>query len=854
MSGRRLPLAACLVDLDALEVVREGGRLALTPLEAKLLEHLAAQAGRVVPREELLVEVWGYRPGVKSRAVDNTVSRLRTKIEVDATAPASLLSAQGAGYRLVLAAAAPARPRAPGLAPPPALVGRDVLLAELLAALRPPGAWLTLHGPGGAGKTSLALAVAHALPEAAEVVWVDATGLTRAEEVLAALLAALGLPKEGGWAQAREAVGAREALVVLDNLDDVAPELAADLPGALGRGRWLGTSRVPVGPEQVVPVAGLAEADALLLYTRLAAGAPADALPELLSRLDHLPLAIHLAAARAAVLPPRRLLERLDRDLLRGGAGRHSSLWATIRSSLDPLSPPLRAALERLAALPGPFDLDLAEAAGVEPEELEELVRRALLVADPPTDGAGVFRMFDQVRACVAAEAPPPSPEAAPWRGLRRLWLARAVRWEQALGGPGEAELRPRLARERAVLAATVAHTPDPDEACRLALLLDHSFAATGPVRERLTRLDALTPTEPALRTAAGLRRAQALADVGRTEEALALARDLHTDGGGVEAALLAHRLAASTGRFDEAEALLDAAGPSTDPRCAAERADWLRRRGRAAEARAAYLAVLPVLVAAGPSRREAELRVGLSQVTTGPAELPAAAVHLDRAAEIFRQLGDRRGEQAARTSLGLLRFRMADWEGARAALRAAAEGARTLGQVGPAAVVLSHLGMVAVAEGRAAEAERLFAEALSAHETAGRAGQAGLCLANLAAQRMAQGRLAEAAALYEEAVARLAGHVSERALDGVRAHAAIAALRLGRPAPPLTATGDPYALAAFEVARLWGLARGDRAARAEARAGAAALRRGAPHWEPWVGHFVGALLAPLDEELARRG
>ncbi len=99
MGGVKLVLSAVVVDLDHCRV--EGGA-ALTGKEVELLRYLADRPGQVVSREELLEQVWGYRPGVVSRTIDTTVRRLRKKIERDPRKPEALHTMVGEGYRLVL--------------------------------------------------------------------------------------------------------------------------------------------------------------------------------------------------------------------------------------------------------------------------------------------------------------------------------------------------------------------------------------------------------------------------------------------------------------------------------------------------------------------------------------------------------------------------------------------------------------------------------------------------------------------------------------------------------------------------------------------------------------------------------
>jgi DNA-binding response OmpR family regulator/predicted ATPase len=114
-----LALEACVVDLVRGEISREGQHKRLTSHEAALLRYLADRPGMVVSREELLREVWGYQTAVRSRTTDDTMWRLRQKVEADPKNPRHLLTAHGGGYRFVgalaeaPAALPPAQPRVP---------------------------------------------------------------------------------------------------------------------------------------------------------------------------------------------------------------------------------------------------------------------------------------------------------------------------------------------------------------------------------------------------------------------------------------------------------------------------------------------------------------------------------------------------------------------------------------------------------------------------------------------------------------------------------------------------------------------------------------------------------------------
>jgi two-component system, OmpR family, alkaline phosphatase synthesis response regulator PhoP len=109
ISHEVLILGDTRIDFTSMEAIRSGKTVTLTAQEFKLLKYLAASVGRVVSREELLNEVWGYQNYPTTRTVDNHILRLRQKLEPDSAAPRFLLTMHGAGYKLVLEAKAGTR-------------------------------------------------------------------------------------------------------------------------------------------------------------------------------------------------------------------------------------------------------------------------------------------------------------------------------------------------------------------------------------------------------------------------------------------------------------------------------------------------------------------------------------------------------------------------------------------------------------------------------------------------------------------------------------------------------------------------------------------------------------------------
>ena len=333
--------------------------------------------------------------GKRRRPYPHTVPALAEGLGLSARERAALVEAQGLAAPKTASALPPLpRRRAP-------LVGREEDVRTMVALLQTgEERLLTLTGPGGVGKTSLALAVAGAAADAfaGDVAFVPLAAIADPALVASEVASALGFQTTGQQtpdATVRGALRSRRLLLVLDNLEHLpgvalwVAELLAACPGVT----VLATSRAPLRlqDEREVVVAPLAlpataalpkpaelcAVPAVRLFVERAA-APAFALTEenaaavttICRRLDGLPLAIELAAARVKVLSPAELLTRLDRmlPLLTGGpqdrSARLQSMSAAIAWSYDLLDPDERALFRRLAVFPDSFTLEAAEAVG----------------------------------------------------------------------------------------------------------------------------------------------------------------------------------------------------------------------------------------------------------------------------------------------------------------------------------------------------------------------------------------------------------------------------------------------------------------------------------------------------------
>ncbi|MFI7036327.1 AfsR/SARP family transcriptional regulator [Microbispora rosea] len=367
-------------------------------------------------------------------------------------------------------------------------VGRDDdvgRIGALLAADR----LVTLLGPGGAGKTRLAVESAEAI--AARVpggVWlVELAPVEDGAEVVQAALTALGLRdaglvpvraapampggESGPMARLVAALAARDTLIVLDNCEHVveptavlADRLLAECPGL----RILATSREPLGitGERLWPVGPLGADHAVRLFAeRAAAVRPGyvvdgerDAVERVCRELDGMPLAIELAAARLRTLSAAQIAERLgDRfRLLTGGSRtampRHRTLRAVVEWSWDLLDARERALAARLAVFAGGATLEAAEQVGEgDVELLGRLVDKSLVVFD-----GGRYRMLETIKA-YAAERLAESGDERPARRAHAEFFARlAETAEPHLRGAEQIEWLARLSAEHDNLSAAL--------------------------------------------------------------------------------------------------------------------------------------------------------------------------------------------------------------------------------------------------------------------------------------------------------------------------------------------------------------------------------------------------------------
>ncbi len=676
--------------------------------------------------------------------------------------------------------------------PPTPLIGREQELAEVQRRLLDPHVrLLTLTGTGGTGKTRLALAVAQRLKAAFEdgAVFADLSPLSDAELVLPTLARSLGLREIAGQHPLTTVVDelrSRQMLVVLDNVEHVlgaVAELATLLEACPGL-RVLATSRIPLRlygehefpvPPLALPdprgprdVASLAHSPAVALFVQRAQAvrpdfqlteANAAAVAEICARLDGLPLAIELAAARVKLLPPQALLARFDSRLrlLTGGArdlpARHQTLRGAIDWSYSLLEPAEQALFRRLGVFVGGATLEAVAAVWDGAGELDvlegltSLLDKSLLRQGEGADGEPRFGMLETIHEYALEKLAEHGELDRAQRAHAAFFLALAEQAEPKLRGFEQPAWLSRLDREHDNLRAALRWATERGEteiALRLAGALWLFWRVHGPLSEGQRWLD----------LALGL-----AGNVPPAARAKALSR--------------AGSLAWARGDYDRAVALCQAS--------------------------------LGLARTLGDPWEIAFPLIYLGHVSRGRGDYAAARAYHQDCLELFRASGDAWGISVALDNLGLVEGDLGRYDAARALQEESLALGRELGDEWGIAISLVNLAAIARRQGDPERARALAQEGLERLWQQGAKREIAECLELLASLAAGAGQMESAARLFgatEALRAALGVELSptERAAQARALAAVQAALR---PAAFDTAWSEGMALPLEQVVQL---------------------------------------------------
>ncbi|MDQ7857407.1 MAG: tetratricopeptide repeat protein [Armatimonadota bacterium] len=699
-------------------------------------------------------------------------------------------------------------------------IGREREIDELARLVRQ-SVLVSIVGAGGAGKTRLALQVAaELLEDFGDGVWlVELAPLADPEQVPHAVAATLGVREEAGRAVEDvlvEYLRPRQTLVILDNCEhliDATAALVETLLRACPRLRIVCTSREALGipgevawripsltmpdPRRLPPLERVGEYEAIRLFVdRASAVAPgfeltADALPAVAAiarRLDGIPLAIELAAARTKVLTPDQIAARLDDRfrLLTGGSRtalpRQQTLRAAMDWSYELLADDERAVLRRLSVFAGGWTLEAAEVicadAGVEATQVLDLqaalVDKSLVVVEDQ-GGRPRYRLLETVRQ-YARDKLLEVGEAGAWRTRHRDWfLELAERAATRLQGPTQADALDALSAEHDNLNAAIEWSlgnNEPEAALRMAAALWWYWYLRGYFREgsrwsqdALARATAPTSVRVRALTGAGLL-AYAQGDFTRLggygEEGLALARELGEPLYAAYCQILLSLDALLRGDYGRAETL---ARESQDWLQAMEHAWGLataglilaevaRLRGRWAQSLATYEQSLLLFREVGDMWGMAMAQRGLGFLARAEGDYERATALHEEGLAMARRLGDRAGIAYATMHLALDEMRMGDYAKAESRLREALAFIREIGDQNGLAYTLYYLGLVVAYQGRNDEAQGLLDESLAIGTATGSPLLIAYAKSGLGRVALHRGDNARAAALASEALA----------------------------------------------------------------------------------------------------
>ncbi len=656
------------------------------------------------------------------------------------------------------------------------MVGRDQDVEMLREALDDPATRLvTITGPGGVGKTRLALHLAHDLADVFgdAIAFVPLAAIRDPALVLPTIAQELGLFSDAPEVGLVRLLGTHPALIVLDNMEQVlgaAPALA-ELLMHCPRVTMLVTSRAPLGisGEQIYalsplptpdpdlePTDVLLSSDAVALFAQRArAASPAFAITAanagtvaaICRELDGLPLAIELAAARTTFLSPEALLARIsDRLRLLGGDRRDApDRLRTMRNAIawshDLLTPDEQAAFRRMAVFSGGFSLAAAEAmiaAGPGERDpfdvISTLVDHSLVRPEPGDRDEPRFVILETLRDYgleqleIAGETNAARLAHAEWAaGLAEFVASRPIAEEQRLW---QALLDPEVENFRAAASWSLTHA-HPVLTLRIANATWQFCSNRGLLaecRDWVTR---------------------ALADPSMAGTPVYLE-------GLVTAGFLAERqrdLAVAEALFEEAVRLAEGSNPEVESRAFSGLGFVHGDRGDYATAIGFHQRVATIAEQSGDQLRGAVAQKALGDIAFFQGRLDAARIALERSREQFAALGDIQAEALCATNLGAVMSDLGDSEAAERHLAHALALQRQIDARDYLPITLINLGGCAFARKDFSQVRELFTEAIELLRETGDRRLLAIALHGPAALAREEGNLAESAAYMIESV-----------------------------------------------------------------------------------------------------